>query len=316
MMAQGKITFTPLSNMTIECSGMGYTNTGKLIFKSGGSTPVFKGFITSVSSYDPVDDYWSIIAQGTIPRRYHNIEYAASENKIYIFNGEFTPTKEYNPSAKLYSLRNSKILFTDAIEIYDLKLKTINITNSNPYPVMNAGSAVWNNKIYFFGGWNPMGYSDRFYEYDPAKDEWEKLPDMPESKQTTGKIVNGVLYTFGGYDGDKSNYKTIHSYDIKEGKWNLVGELPIGISANAIASDGRNIWLVGSYNNLNFLAAFDTKTKTVKTFESNLVGRRHAGAEVIGNILYVFGGNQTPDLNTALLATQGADISKYMNSDK
>jgi hypothetical protein len=40
--------------------------------------------------------------------------------------------------------------------------------------------------------------------------------------------------------------------------------------------------------------------------------RRHAGAQVIGNSLYVFGGNQNKQSTTALSNTESADISFFI----
>ncbi len=310
--AQEEIKFSQLSNSNFESYNMANTTNGKFIYKSGGQTYSFKGNIDAIETYNPADDTWKIIGQGLVARSEHNIEYVPSLNKLYIFNGEYSPTNTFNPSRQLYASRSTKIKMTDVIEIIDLNTNTVSITESNPYPVSNAGSAVWNNKIYFFGGWNPMGYSDRFYEYDPEKDDWEELDEMPESKRVEGKIVDGVLYTIGGYDNGTSGFKTIHAYDFKTEKWSLVMEMPVGVSAHALASDGRNIWIVGNYTNVNFLAAFDTKTKSFKTFKSNMQGRRFAGAEVIGTTLYVFGGNDSDDRRSVISSTQCADISKYL----
>jgi len=309
--AQEKITFTTITQMHAPGFSFGNTNNGKYIIKSGGSN-YSRGYLNNVEIYEPSIDLWTTIGTNQIPRMGHNIAYVPSLNKLFIFNGEYTPTTSFNPPIKLYQQRQSKSLFTDIIEVIDLTENKASITDTNPYPVSGAGCVVYNEKVYFFGGWNPVGYSDRFYEYDPVKDSWDDLPDMPEEKQTTGKVVDGILYTFGGYDKSEPSFKSIHAYDFKEKKWSKVGELPFAVSANAIASDGKNIWLVGSYEDPTLLIAFDTKTKKVTTFESNLEGRRNAGAEVIGNILYVFGGRSKNEQGFTALPTQCTDISKYM----
>ncbi|MEK6552568.1 MAG: kelch repeat-containing protein, partial [Bacteroidota bacterium] len=194
------------------------------------------------------------------------------------------------------------------IEVLDLNTNLISEVSENPNPVKSAGSAVWNNKIYIFGGQNIYGYTDNFYEYDPSKDTWQKLPDLPERKQTTGKIIEGILYVFGGYNGSIS-FENIYAYDIKESTWTKVGELPFYLSANAAVSDGRNIWLVGSYLDTYLLAAYDTKTNTVSKFDSNMINRRHAGAQIMGGTLYIFGGNQNANILSALSNTEYTDIA-------
>jgi hypothetical protein len=44
-------------------------------------------------------------------------------------------------------------------------------------------------------------------------------------------------------------------------------------------------------------------------YESTMTERRHAGAQIIGNSLYVFGGNQDAASITSLSNTEIADIS-------
>ena len=143
--------------------------------------------------------------------------------------------------------------------------------------------------------------------YDPAKDIWNELADMPEYKQTRGEIVNGILYVFGGFNGHSLN--TGHAYDIANDTWYYLGEMPISIYANAITKHGDFIWLVGDYQKLYTVAVFNTKTGGFHIIKSNMSGRRHAGAEVIGNKLYVFGGNRE-SFGSFLSSILSADISE------
>ena len=309
--AQETINFTTFLNMNDNCYGMAYANNGRFIFSSGGGTNMGNSFLRTVTAYDPANDTWKVLAQGLVPRRYHNMEYVPSLNKIFIFNGEYSQDRSFTLNSTLYAIRRSKIKFTDIIDVIDLNKNEITTLSSIPYPVMHAGSAVWNNKIYVFGGWNPMGYTDKVYEYDPAEDDWNELDEMPEEMQTTGTIVDGVIYTFGGL-GDAGEVKAIYAYNIKDEKWNKVGELPVSVNGCAVTTDGKNIWLVGSKANTNFIAMFDTATKTLKVLNSNMIGRMDAGAQVIGKSLIIFGGLQNENSKSALNNTQSANISKYI----
>jgi len=331
IMGQEKIKFKNLADMEYDRCGMASITDGQFIYVFGGDTYSLNGYLDNIERYDPAANKWDKIGEGMVQRRFHNAEYILSENKIYIFNGEYFSNKVKNQPNKPLSQRSNtlgtetisdlvetgkagnfnKTGITDIVEIIDLSNGEVSISESNPYPVYSAGSAVWENKIYVFGGWSPRGFSERLYEYDPVKDEWNNLPDMPEAKQTTGKIINGVLYTFGGKDNESSYYKTIHAYNIKDKKWELIGELPDGICANAIASDEKNIWLIGSYNNINFLASFDTVTRKITLYQSDILGRRYSSAQCINNNLYIFGGIQNDSKSTTLKNLQCADVSKY-----
>lgn len=329
LQAQQINAFKNLADMQFDRYGMASTTDGEFIYVFGGGTYSLNGYLDNIERYDPVSDKWQVIGENLVQRTFHNAEYIKQENKIYIFNGEYFSNKNKNPSNKPLSTRYNKTNtedlgdlmaplkvadvnktgFTDIIEVINLNTGSVTLLNSNPFPVLSACTAVWDNKIYVFGGWNPKGFSERLYEYNPAKDEWTRLEDMPEAKQTTGKIVDGVLYTFGGKDNSTPYFKTIHAYNIKDKKWELVGELPEGIAATASATDGKNIFLAGSFNNIYYLAVFDTKTKTTRVLKTDMKGRRYAAAQIINNTLFVIGGVQTDEMATTLKSLQSADCT-------
>ena len=300
--AQVNITFNALADMTSKRYGMGYTCDGKNIYAFTGGTNISPYYSSSMEIYNIENNTWTEIRNDLIPRRYGSAEYISSQNKIYIFNG-------------LYYGSNSSIAYTDTIEIYDVNTKELSYRTSNPYPVRYAGSAVWNNKIYVFGGSNANGPSNRLYVYDPANDQWTRLADMPEAKQTSGRIVDGILYVFGGYNGSVTSTR-IDAYDIQTNTWSSLGNMPIGVSSHATAVSGKYIWLVGSYTDLQLLATFNTETHTFTQLSSNMTGRRHAAAVVVGNNLYIYGGAQTSHSTSALRSLEFADISDYVVSIK
>lgn len=301
LFAQVKLDFKSLADMTSERYGMGYTTDGKNVYAVCGNTSGLVYLSNSIERYDSENNKWTVLSEDFKPKRYCNAEYIKSENKIFVFNGE-------------YFTSNFRELF-DRMEIFDLNTNQISFGPNNPYPVKHAGSAVWNNKIYFFGGrtMSMIGgkimntYSNRFYEYDPVKSEWKRLPDLLEAKETSGKIIDGILYIFGGYDG--SQLRSIDAYNFENSTWTRIGTLQYDVSANATASDGQNIWLVGSYQNMNFIAAYNTKSKSMTKYESTMTDRRHAGAQNIGNLLYVFGGTQDEQSVSSLSTTEVVDIS-------
>lgn len=289
-----ELEFTNMTPMNFKRSGFGSTTDGKNIYAVAGEIGISPYISNSIEKYDISENKWILLTEELTPRRYCNAEYVAALNKIYIFNGEYTDD------------RLSGLI--KRIEIFDCTTKEITFGPDVPLPVKNAGSDTWNNKIYFFGGQDSHGFSDRVFEFDPATGIWKRLPDMPRAKQTSGKIVNGVLYIFGGFDGNPEMIKNISAYNIKESKWTKLGDLPIPISAHAAASDGTRIWLVGCYKDLQFLASYDTKTNKLKMYNSNMVERRFAQSLVLGGKLYVFGGSQSKLSSTILSNTQCADV--------
>ncbi len=291
IIAQNSLSFNTRAGMLTGRYGHGSTTDGSYVYAVAGAYAVSPYRTRNIERYDPASDTWSVAASGLIPRRYGSAEFIASQGKVYIFNGG------------IYSS------YTDTIEVYTPATGSILYLTSNPYPVNYAGSAVRDSTIYVFGGDNASGNSNRLYAFSPASDTWVRLADMPEAKQTSGQVVDSVLYVFGGYSGTVST--RIDAYDIVSNTWSLVGSLPTGISAHTTAAVGQFIFIVGDYASLTYTAVFDTKSMQLHQITSNITGRRHAGAEIIGDSLYVFGGTQS-SAGVGLASTEISDIATLL----
>lgn len=306
-----------LERMNNGIYGMGYTTDGKYIYSINGSTrgvllgtgilrrndgpyePRLRSEIRIskvLTRYDPSIDKWSINPTKLKPKTFCSAEYIGDE--IYIFNGQ--DIIDFNGRVNRVVNKN--------FEVFDTLTGELSYLTSNPYPAWYSGSAVWNNGLYVFGGSHKQGgFSNKMLVYDISQDEWSQLANMSEGKTTRGEIVGGILYIFGGYNGTAS--RDIMTYDISKNQWTHIGYLPKPMSANAIAKHGDFIWLVGDYYNLSQILVFNTKTHEVHNIKSNMYGRRHAGAEVVGNKLYVFGGNKE-STGSFLSSIQVADITE------
>ena len=204
----------------------------------------------------------------------------------------------------------------EKVEVIDTSTGEVNYLKGNPIPVSKSGTAVWNDKIYVFGGvavnerQMKIHYHNQFYLFDPLKDTWTLLGVIPEHKHTTGSIMDGILYTFGGYNNHELS--SIHSYNIADSTWTYIGEAPLDFSCNAIAKHGNFIWILGSYNNTGLLAAFNAITHEFNLIDANLVGRKHAGAVVVNDKLYVFGGVRGVGLS--IQATELEEIEELLSN--
>ncbi|WP_347217155.1 kelch repeat-containing protein [Chryseobacterium sp.] len=246
-----------------------------------------------IEKYNITNNRWSSVNSNLIPKRFANSE--TYNNKIYIFNG----------------WKNNRL------EILDLTTNTLSNGAINPFYTGNSGSAIHDGKIYVFGGSGLNGaaktvFSKKFQYYDIASNIWNSLPDMPIAKETKGKIVNNKLYVIGGFNGTSSNM--INVYDLTTNRWTDQYSMPVGVSGHSLAVSDNKIFIVGDYNNLTFLAYFDTVTHELRQLSSNIIPRRHATAEVYNNKLYIIGGNTTSTSISAIKSTQVADISENVLS--
>ena len=267
------ITFNSLADMITARSGFAYANDGDYLYAiAGANYDLPNDRINNIEKYDSATNSWSEFADGLIPRLYCRAEYIQSTNNIYIFGG----------------LAGNSATHSDTVEVVDVNTGNLTCLTADHILSSQSGSAVWNNKIYIFGGTQNTGYSNELYEFDPSGNNWTQLADMPEAKETEGEIVDGILYIFGGYNGSVSN--RIDAYNIQNDEWSFIGNMASGVSAHHTTASGQYIWLLGSYSDLNFLAEFNTATHEFTQLSNNMIGRRHCGTEVIGDNLYVYGG--------------------------
>jgi N-acetylneuraminic acid mutarotase len=224
--------------------------------------------------FDPENGSWSVI--GETP-------YRLQASAVYL------------PDGNAYILGGGKKIAGNFRDVQTLSVKSgemKELNAFNPKPTMYGGAAAWNNLIYVFGGTiNGNQTIASLYSFDPRTSNFIQLADMPETVQTSGAIVNGILYTFGGYDSFlRTQSKNINAYDIKTNTWKTVATLPHGLSSNLVTVSGDLIFVISDYSDEKFLGYFDTRNNTFTQLNSNMRGHRGGGAAIVHNTLYVFGG--------------------------
>jgi len=253
------------------------------------------GNATFIEKYSIKDNRWTVINSTLVPKRFGNSE--TYGNKVYIFNG----------------WGNSHL------EIIDLETHKKTKGAVNHSYTGNAGSAIYNGKIYTFGGSGLNNaattvFSDRFQYYDIATNTWHPLPKMPNAREARGKIVNDKLYVIGGFNGTSS--RLVNVFDLKKNLWTEQYTMSTEISGHSLAVFGTKIFIVGGTNNQNFLAYFDTETNKLYKLSSNMIPRRHAAAEIYNNKLYIMGGSTASSTKSSIKSVQVADISEEILSAK
>ena len=251
--------------------------------------------------FDISNNSWSTLTtseplNANSTRRYKNGEIMYGE--LYLFNG---------------TTYNNELLRVN------LDSGFVGYFQDNPLPREQAGSATDNYcMMYTFGGiiysdGEETLYTNSLYQYHCDANEWTELAPMPESKSTRGEIINGKLYTIGGYNGSVSN--KIDVYNIATNIWENQFTMPFSVSANALTVEGNKIFILGDYIELERIAYFDIQDETFTIIENNMIGRRHFDAEIINQELYIIGGNQTSSSSDGgwLNSIQKADISQLLS---
>jgi len=275
----GTLDFESIADMNFGRYGAAYTTDGNMVYALCGanwdSVEESTIYHTHGERYNPEEDSWEMFGENLLKRRYTTAEYV--DGNIYLFNG-------YNGESA-----------SDTVEIINTETGEVSYSATNPYPVWYGGSAVWDDKIYVFGGGNGSEYSNRLYVFDPSDETWTRLADMPDSINTNGVIVDDVLYTFGGYNGEVSS--DINAYYIYDDVWETVGEMSTTISANSVATDGEIIFVIGDYSDIEFTGVYDPSEDIFLELETNMEGRRHSASVVLNGDIYAYGGSQPEGFN-------------------
>ncbi|QHZ45415.1 Kelch repeat-containing protein [Bacillus sp. NSP9.1] len=88
-----------------------------------------------------------------------------------------------------------------------------------------AATAVYNGKIYIFGG-NVPNKKETFV-YDPRKNTWTQKADMPTARYAAAAaVVDGKIYVIGGQKDGFHFFNTVEVYDPATDSWENAPDLP------------------------------------------------------------------------------------------
>jgi hypothetical protein len=275
------VKFEKATRMPFGLYGMAYTSDSIRIYIFGG-TRAMHSYTNTVLFYDTRIDQWLDL---TIENqfegfRYGRAAYADSYKSAFLVGGASDAT------GHITKIQN--------VRYYDVISYKMESLGNNLLQSKSPGLSIWKKKLYFFGGSteydasnNTYTYTDKFYSYDLSTGNIEILPAMPESKETAGGIVDGMLYVFGGYNNQPNC--SIHCFNLKTKKWSKKGQFSGSISSYALAQYKQYFILVGDYADMNKLIVYNTIDNSRKEFRMNFKVR-HAAATVINETLHVIGG--------------------------
>ena len=124
-----------------------------------------------------------------------------------------------------------------------------------PTPRDHMTALALDRKIYVFGG--EIGH-DKYHlqqtlahVYDPAKDAWTRLADMPRSKSHTESsafVHDGKIVIAGGQVEAFASTDTVLQYDPAADSWGMLGRLPQALQGAMLQSVGDRLVLTNGYD--------------------------------------------------------------------
>ena len=240
----------PLANMPLPKDQHGFEACNGKLYSVGGRTALSSP--KKLYEYNPLTNTWATKAD--MPWSTGTERQSASWNvvngKLYFIGG----------------LANPAVLYGE-VYMYDPSNDTWTQKATMPTVREDYGSAVYNGKIYCFGGINKETGSYAALKilevYDPVANTWDiTKADMPTEKcfGDFGICCNGKIYaisasnTYVGYPDAAVVSTTVYRYDPETNTWDTVAPIPVGVAYCDMVAVGTNIYVVGGWKGGNSLA--------------------------------------------------------------
>jgi non-specific serine/threonine protein kinase len=183
-------------------------------------------------------------------------------------------------------------------------------TQAAPLPEARGevAAALVGSEIVVVGGFvEGGGSSARVDAYDPARDAWRRLPDLPYAvNHALAAGWRGRLAVAGGYAADG---RTRAAFLLERGRWRPLPDLPYRLAAGGAAVVGDTLYLVGgvagppdrSVLPQRALALDLARPGARWRFVPAPVNREHLGVAALAGRIYAVGGRTAGlDTNTFL----------------
>jgi N-acetylneuraminic acid mutarotase len=146
---------------------------------------------------------------------------------------------------------------TAAVERYDLRADRWARVRGLPFGLNHPAAAAYRGKLYVVGGYRAAHgltqESAALLRYDPRRNRWTRLSDMPTARAALAvAVVGGRLYAAGGAAGGRA-LATLEVYDFVTGRWARRRDMPTAREhLAAVALRGAVYVIAGRSGGANF----------------------------------------------------------------
>ena len=159
--------------------------------------------------------------------------------------------KVYLPGGKL-----ADETITTLVEVYDPRNDLWELTTPLPVPLTGYGLAVFEGRLYLFGGWDGNSFRDEVWVFEPDAKEWMLQQKMPFARAFMAAAVLGnKIYLLGGESLDGVSDDCVAFYPNREKDdptaWEQKPPLPRGRKnlRAAVLADG--VYVAGGVNQID-----------------------------------------------------------------
>lgn len=254
------------------------------LYAIGGET-IDGRFIADVDAYDLEVNQWR--ARSPLPLEIANSAAAALHDRIYVAGGSTKPVDD------------ETAVVLDHFYVYNIAKDLWQPLGRLPNPLAGAELIAGEDSLYLVGGWDGQAVHNAVWRYRPTANqdtvtaEWALVTRMPTARAFFGAaLVNGELYTVGGYDG-KNEESAAEVYTLATDEWRKLQPLPTPRGGLRLIYDGLSLFALGGgwSNALDTYDRFDPAKNIWSNFPSPLPGEwRNFGAAAYEGRIYFIGG--------------------------
>jgi len=250
---------------------------GKLLYNIAGSGRL--GLINDIEVLDPKTGKQWQLGVTVLPRRYFGAAFDG-DHSICILGGN-SRGLDRRPVG-----RN--------VEKVDLLTGNVTIVTRMPETAAFVSAVSMGREIMVFGGIEykndgEKGVADAV-AYNTVSGTWRKLTDMPVPRATRAVVHQEWVYLVGGFDGQRA-VTAFERYNPKTDQYETLAPLPQKMSAHsAVVSKGK-LLVFGDYDQRDLTYSYDFATKEWQQTNIGYTAARHTGAAVVGEQVFVTGGN-------------------------
>jgi len=165
---------------------------------------------------------------------------------------------------------------------------------------------VYDNCLWFVGGYNGYDYTSDIHQFNPATGESTLIETTGDAfsrrSALTALVHKNKLFTFGGWNGfSRTWYNDLHVFNFDTREWRAInpsGTLPVRRTSHSAVVYGNKMYVFGGFSGeeyLNDLHEFDIETETWTEISHECKGdipqpRSRFCAAVHGDCMYLLGG--------------------------